>query len=243
MGSREAAPVRDSQAEAGAQHGIVLKHTCPLGQRIAEPTLQGGNNGGRVDSVVQVLAVQQIPDGLDFRPHLAPRALEICHGAPIAPPSEHHQARAHDAHRPPHHEQRPVEAQSPVAEQQPIEHEESHRERRERAARRAVRLHRTGWRPAGETMNAALAPAPSPPRVVAPSRTCGPRDFTTYAPASVLPRFSAWASAWRFRSATVVSGPTARNTWSHTSVTITRTANRSATAVTRPPPPTRAARS
>src|SRR2546430_10340204 len=127
MGSREAAPVRDSQAEAGAQHGIVLKHTCPLGQRIAEPTLQGGNNGGRVDSVVQVLAVQQIADGLDFRPHLAPRALELGHGAPIATPSEHHQARAHDAHRPPHHEQRPVEAQPAVAEQQPIEHEESDR--------------------------------------------------------------------------------------------------------------------
>jgi len=58
-----------------------------------------------------------------------------------------------------------------------------------------------------------------------------------------LDRFKARVRASRFSSATVVPGSTGISTWSQTSVTMTRTANRSAAAVTRPPRPPRAAAS
>src|SRR5881296_4352843 len=52
-------------------------------------------------SVVQMLAVQQLPDRLHLRPHLSPRAFQVRHDATVAPPPEHHQHRGDETDRGP----------------------------------------------------------------------------------------------------------------------------------------------
>src|SRR5207249_1848747 len=132
------------------------------------------------------------------------------------------------------------EAEARIEEQQRVERQKAGGERRERPAERP---HRTGWRRAGRTMNGELGTAPSAASVVDSSSTCAPLNFTTWSCKGILRRFNAWVRAARFKSAIVVVGATVSDTWSQTSVTMTRTGNCAPTTVTRPRPRPRAAAS
>src|SRR5437016_3477962 len=124
----------------------------------------------------RVPAVQQRSDGFHLRPHLAPRLLELSHGAPVAAPAKHDEHggdatgdAAHDQHRTP-------ETEARVEQQQGIEREARDGQQGEHPAEG---LHRTGWRRAGRTMKGELGPAPSAARVVPSSSTCAPLNLTT----------------------------------------------------------------
>src|SRR3989454_8073043 len=197
-----------------------------------------GLGGG---SVMQMGLLEQIPDRLNFVAHRSPGRLDVHQRPPVTPPHQHDddgQRRARPGTR---EQPRPMPGHAPVRQEERVEEEKPDRQDGERAAGRAPR-HRPGWRRRGRMMNGAFGPAPRASSVVASSSTAPPRNFTTYSSAGAV-RFNACSSARRFSSATVVPGSTVRNTWSQTSVTITRTAKRSATAVTRPPRPPRAAAS
>src|SRR5437667_54262 len=62
--------------------------------------MQGARRRRSSPRVVQVLAVQQLPDRLDVRPHVLPRLVELCHRPAVTAPAEHDEPGAERAGRP-----------------------------------------------------------------------------------------------------------------------------------------------
>src|SRR5436190_406308 len=131
--------------------------------------------GTDTTSVVQVLALQQLPDRLHLRPHLPPGVLQVGHDATISPPPDHHQHGRDETDRAPEDQPAAIEGDAAVRQEQGVQQQEADGEGRQRPGDHQ----RTGWRRAGRTMNGELGTAPSVARVVVSSSTWAPRNLTT----------------------------------------------------------------
>src|SRR2546427_6090531 len=158
-----------------------------------------------------MMLLQEIANRLQLHSHRLPGGIELDQRPAVAPPGDHDEHRGHRAHPAAREDERPREHDAEVAKQERVERQEPDGERGESAA---GRLHRTGRRRAGSTMNGALGTAPSAPSVADSSVTCAPRNLTTYSSSRTADRFKALARAWRFSSATVVPSSTGISTWS-----------------------------
>src|SRR5205809_3207294 len=140
------------------------------------PYTQGGNHRAYRYSISQPFAPQPLAERFPFRPHVAPRLLELGDRATVAAPAQPDQHRDQRTADAAHHQPRPPEAETRIQKQQRVDRQKADREYRERPAERR---HRTGWRRAGRTMRVELAPTPNAASVVDSSSTRAPRNFTT----------------------------------------------------------------
>src|SRR2546425_11836655 len=141
--------------------------------------LTGGvpdDRDGHARLVVEMMLLQEIANRLQLGSHRLLGGIELDQRPAVAPPPDHHEHRGHRAHAATREDERPRQDDPEVAQEERVERQEPDRERGEGAA---GRLHRTGRRRAGSTMNGALGTAPSALSVLDSSVTAAPRNLTT----------------------------------------------------------------